>query len=110
MKLKLQFAGCFLALGGGVIVVPACYAQRERANWAQNRQGDKPPKQERQQQRQDQRREQTQGKRQERKEKQEEVRRDQDERGPKESGRRPAGHKPHMPRGKTRPNNNTNRP
>ncbi len=53
MKRKLQIAGWLIALGAA-LVVPA-FAQGPRANWAQNKQDNKPPKQ--RQQRQEQRRE-----------------------------------------------------
>jgi len=110
MKARIQFAGWLMALGIGVIVAPTCYAQRERANWAQNRQGDKPPKQEKQQQRQEQRREQRQEQRQERRPQQDEARRAQAERRQNENARRPAGGNPNRPDVNTRPNNNPNRP
>ena len=52
MRRKLQFAGWLLALGlGAALAVPA-FAQGPRANWAQNRQDNKPPKQQNQPQRQ----------------------------------------------------------
>src|SRR5216683_3777730 len=61
MKRKLQFAGWLTALCA-VLALPA-FAQGPRANWAQNKQDNKPPKQQQrqeqrpQQQRQEQRRE-----------------------------------------------------
>ena len=45
MRRKLQFAGGLIALGlSAALAVPA-FAQGPRANWAQNRQDNKPPKQ-----------------------------------------------------------------
>src|SRR6266481_4746592 len=45
MKRKLQFAGLSMALGMGVALAVPCFAQGPRANWVQNRQDNKPPKQ-----------------------------------------------------------------
>ncbi len=63
MRPRIQFAGCLLALGISVMAGPSF---GQRANWAQNREDNKPPKEQRQQQRQQQRREQGQQQRQER--------------------------------------------
>jgi|SRR5437016_350206 len=102
MRLRVQIAGCVVALGiSAVLAVPA-FAQRERANWAQNRQDNKPPKQQRQQlQRREQRRE----NRQQRQESQ----RAQDER--RNSGaNRPPNSKPNRADMSGQPNINPNRP
>ncbi len=110
MKRKLQFAGWLLALGIGTALAVPSFAQGPRANWAQNRQGDKPPKQEKQQQRQEQRREQRQEQRQERRQQQNEARRAQAERRQNENARRPSEPNPNRPGPDTPRNNNPNRP
>lgn len=104
MRLKLQFAGWLIALGmGGALAVPA-FAQGPRANWAQSRQDDKPPKQQQrqpQQQRQEQRRENRQPR--------QEARRPQNER--QNSGaNRPPNSNANRAEMITRPNANPNRP
>ncbi len=110
MKRKLQFAALMITLGMSATMAAASFAQRPRENWAQNRQGDRPPKQEKQQQRQEQRREQRQDQRQERKQQQDGVRRTQAERRQNESARRPAEPNPNRPDVNSRPNSNPNRP
>src|SRR5881394_2161677 len=57
MKWKLKFAGWLMGLGMGAALAVPCFAQGPRANWAQNRQDNKPPKQEKQKPRQAQRQE-----------------------------------------------------
>src|SRR2546430_9922299 len=52
MRRKLQFAGWLIALGLGAALAVPTFAQGPRANWAQNRQDNKPPKQQSQPQRQ----------------------------------------------------------
>jgi hypothetical protein len=95
-----------MALGISAMVAVPCYAQRGRANWAQNRPADKPPKQEKQQPRQEHRQEQ----RQERRQQQQDARRAQAERRPNENASRPPERNPNRPDANTRPNNNPNRP
>ncbi len=85
MKPRIQFAGCLLALGISVMAAPSF---GQRANWAQNREDNKPPKEQRQQQRQQQRREQGQQQRQERRQ-QQDARRAQSERRQNENTGRP---------------------
>ncbi len=106
MKPRIQFAGCLLALGISVMAGPSF---GQRANWAQNREDNKPPKEQRQQQRQQQRREQGQQQRQERWQ-QQDARRAQSERRQNENTRRPP--KPNLNRAQTgaRSDNNPNRP
>src|SRR6266566_967885 len=48
MKWKLKFAGWLMGLGMGAALAVPCFAQGPRANWAQNRQDNRPPKQEKQ--------------------------------------------------------------
>ena len=81
MRRKLQFAGWLIALGVTAALFVPAFAQGPRANWAQNRQDNKPPKQQRQPQRQQpprqqQRQEQKRDNRQQR----QEMRRTQNER------------------------------
>jgi hypothetical protein len=118
MSMRLQFAGCLVALGISAMAGAPCLAQGARANWAQNRQDNKPPKQQsqpprqqpprqqpprhqppREQPRQEQRREQRQ--------QPQEARRAQNDR--QNAG---ANRPPNMNRAETatRPNNNPNRP
>src|SRR5439155_26290051 len=52
MMRKLQFAGWLIALGLSATLAMPAFAQGPRANWAQNRQDNKPPKQQNQPQRQ----------------------------------------------------------
>src|SRR2546423_13908050 len=52
MRRKLQFAGWLVALGLSATLAMPAFAQGPRANWAQNRQDNKPPKQQNQPQRQ----------------------------------------------------------
>ncbi len=85
MKPRIQFAGCLLALGISVMAAPSF---GQRANWAQNREDNKPPKEQRQQQRQQQRREQGRQQRQERRQ-QQDARRAQSERRQNENTGRP---------------------
>jgi len=81
MRRKLQFAGGLIALGlSAALAVPA-FAQGPRANWAQNRQDNKPPKQRNQPPRQQPSRQpQRQEQRQERRQQQQGARRAQNER------------------------------
>jgi Protein of unknown function (DUF3106) len=60
MKRGLQFAGWLMALAMGTAMAVPSFAQGPRANWAQNRQDNKPPKQQRQQQQRQERRQQKQ--------------------------------------------------
>src|SRR6267143_4911606 len=57
MKLPLQSGGWLLALVAGAGMALQCAAQNPRTNWAQNRQENKPPKEQRQQQNQQRRQE-----------------------------------------------------
>src|SRR5437899_11096085 len=109
MKRKLQFAGWLIALGAAP-AVPAC-AQGPRANWAQNKQDNKPPKQ---QQRQEQRPQQSQ--RQQRQEQRRENRPQRQEMGRARNERQDSGAS-HPPNSKpnradmmVQPNVNPNRP
>src|SRR5438477_12767754 len=94
MMRKLQFAGLLIALGLSATLAMPAFAQGPRANWAQNRQDNKPPKQQNQPQRQQrprqrQRQEQKRDNRQQR----QEIRRAQNER--QSSGaNRPPGSNP----------------
>jgi len=57
MKWKLKFAEWLMGLGMGAALAVPCLADGPRANWAQNRQDNKPAKQEKQKPRQAQRQE-----------------------------------------------------
>src|SRR5882762_3280442 len=101
MKRKLQFAGWLMALCAALAV--SVFAQGPRANWAQNKQDNKPPKQQQQhpQQRQEQRRENRQPR--------QESRRTQNER--QNSGmNRPPSSNPNRADMMGQPNANPNRP
>src|SRR5437899_5676582 len=109
MKRKLQIAGWLIALGAA-LAVPA-FAQGPRANWAQNKQDNKPPKQ---QQRQEQRPQQSQ--RQQRQEQRRENRPQRQEMGRARNERQDSGAS-HPPNSKpnradmmVQPNVNPNRP
>jgi len=99
MKPRIQLAAWLMALGMSAAVAVPCLAQGPRANWAQNRQDNKPPKEQKQQRRQEQR--------QARPQQQQEARRSQNER--QYSG---AHRPPNSNRAETgaRPNVNPNRP
>jgi len=109
MKRKLQIAGWLIALGAA-LAVPA-FAQGPRANWAQNKQDNKPPKQ---QQRQEQRPQQSQ--RQQRQEQRRENRPQRHEMGRARNERqdsgasRPPNSKPNRADMMAQPNVNPNRP
>src|ERR1700682_4015824 len=126
MNRKLQFAEWSMALGMGAALAVPCYAQGPRANWAQNRQDNKPPKQQsqpparqqqpsqqspprQQQPPRQQPRQQGQEQRQERRQQQQETRRMPNERQNSGANRPPNSN---MNRAETamRPNNNPNRP
>lgn len=98
MKPRIQFAGCLLALGISVMAAPSF---GQRANWAQNRQDNKPPKEQRQQQRQQQRQERRQ---------QQEPRRAQPERRQNENTGRPPERNLNRAETGARPDINPNRP
>jgi hypothetical protein len=114
MKRRLQFAGWLMALAMSAAAAVPSFAQGPRVNWAQNRQDNKPPKQQsqaprqpppreqprRQEQRLEQRREQQQ---------QQETRRAQNER--QNSGaNRPPNANMNRAETATRPSFNSNRP
>src|SRR5260370_40305295 len=92
MRSRLQFAGWLAALGMSAALAVPSFAQGSRANWAQNRQDNKPPKQQSQPPRQQSQpprqqsprqqppRLQRQEQRQERRQQQQEARRPQNER------------------------------
>src|SRR5260370_6433659 len=101
MKPRIQFAGWLMALGMSAAVAAPCRAQGPRANWAQNRQDNKPPKEQRQQQRQEQR--------QERRQPQQGARRSQNERQNSGANRPPNSNSNRAEMG-ARPSNNPNRP
>jgi len=105
-------------MGIGTILAATCAAQEPRANWTQNRQDNKPPRQQSQQPRQQPPRQQSQPPRQqpprqaqmqEHRQQQQEVRRPQNERQNSGANRPPNSN---MNRAETaiRPNNNPNRP
>ena len=98
--------GCLTALGITAALAGPSFAQRERANWAQDRQYTKPAKDQRQQQRPQQREE----PRQERRQPQQETRRPQPERRQIENASRPPERNPNRPDANARPNNNVTRP
>src|ERR1700741_4438233 len=102
MRWRLQFAGCLMALGISAMIAPPCYAQRGRANWAQNRPADKPPKPPKQEARPAQK--------QEYRQQQQEARRAQVGRRQNENANRPPERNPNRPDANARPNNNPNRP
>ena len=110
MMRKLQFAGWLIALGLSATLAMPAFAQGPRANWAQNRQDNKPPKQQNQPQRQQpprqrQRQEQKRDNRQQR----QEIRRAQNER--QNSGaNRPPSSNPNRADLMGTPNINPNRP
>src|SRR5260370_26878219 len=101
MKPRIQLVGWLMALGMSAAVAAPCLAQGPRANWAQNRQDNKPPKEQRQQQRQEQR--------QERRQPQQGARRSQNERQNSGANRPPNSNANRAEIG-TRPSNNPNRP
>src|SRR5260370_41664737 len=101
MKPRIQFAGWLMALGMSAVVAAPCLAQGPRANWAQNRQDNKPPKEQREQQRQEQR--------QERRQQQQGARRTQNERQNSGAKRPPDSNAKCAEKG-ARSGNNTNRP
>ena len=91
MMRKLQFTGWLIALGLSATLAMPAFAQGPRANWAQNRQDNKPPKQQNQPQRQQpprqrQRQEQKRDNRQQR----QEIRRAQNERQSSGANRPPS--------------------
>jgi hypothetical protein len=90
-----------MALGIGAVLAVPCFAQGPRANGAQNRQDDKPPKQDKQKQRQEQR--------QEHRQQQQEARRAQNGRQNPGANRPPNSHT-NRAETATRPNGNPNRP
>src|SRR6266851_3026059 len=98
MKPRIQFAGCLLALGISVMAGPSF---GQRANWAQNREDNKPPKEQRQQQRQQQRQERWQ---------QQDARRAQSERRQNENTGRPPERNLNRAQTGARSDNNPNRP
>ncbi|HYT24235.1 MAG TPA: DUF3106 domain-containing protein [Candidatus Polarisedimenticolia bacterium] len=110
MRRKLQFTGWLIALGVTAALSVPAFAQGPRANWAQNRQDNKPPKQQSQPQRQQpprqqQRQEQKRDNRQQR----QGIRRAQNER--QNSGaNRPQSSKPNRADLMGTPNINPNRP
>ena len=110
MMRKLQFAGWLIALGLSATLAMPAFAQGPRANWAQNRQDNKPPKQQNQPKRQQpprqrQRQEQKRDNRQQR----QEIRRAQNER--QNSGaNRPPSSNPNRADLMGTPNINPNRP
>ncbi len=110
MRRKLQFAGWLLVLGmGGALALPA-FAQGPRANWAQNRQDNRPPKQQSQPPRQQApRQQQRQEQRQERRQQQQEGRRAQNERQNSGANRPPSAN-PNRADMMGQPNVNPNRP
>src|SRR5713226_1559331 len=101
MKPRIQLAGWLMALGMSAAVAVPCLAQGPRANWAQNRQDYKPPKEQRQQQRQEQR--------QERRQQQQGARRPPNERQNSGANRPPNSNANRAEMG-ARPSNNPNRP
>jgi uncharacterized protein DUF3106 len=110
MMRKLQFAGWLMAMGlSATLAMPAC-AQGPRANWAQNRQDNKRPKQQsqppRQQQRQQQQRQEQQR---ENRQQRQETRRAQNERQNSEANRSPNAN-PNRADLMGTPNINPNRP
>jgi len=98
-----------LALGVSMALTVPAFAQGPRANWAQNRQDNKPPRQQGQPPRQQPPRQQRQEQRQERRQQQQEARRPQNER--QNSGaNRPPSSKPNRGDMMAQPNVNPNRP
>jgi Protein of unknown function (DUF3106) len=114
MRGKLQFAGWLAALGMSAAQVVSSFAQGPRANWAQNRQDNKPPKQQSQPPRQQSQPPRQQPPRQQRQEqrqepRQQEARRPQNQR--QNSGaNRPPNSNPNRADMAGRPNVNPNRP
>jgi hypothetical protein len=102
MRLRLQFAGCLVALGISAMILVPCYAQRGRANWAQNRPADKPPKPPKPPARQQQK--------QEHRQQQQEARRAQVEKRQNEGANRSSATNPNRTDPNARPNSNPNRP
>ena len=111
MRLRVQIAGCMVALGISAALAVPSFAQRERANWAQNRQDNKPPKHQSQPRQQPPRQQQRQEQRQERRQQQQEAQRARNERQNSGRANRPpnsnANRAEMVPR---RPNVNANRP
>jgi Protein of unknown function (DUF3106) len=106
MSRKLQFAGWLMGLAMSAALAVPAFAQGPRANWAQNRQDNKPPKQ---QQRQEQRQQQRQEQRRENRQPRQETGRAQNQR--QNSGaNRPPNSNPNRADMMARPNNNPNRP
>ena len=111
-----------MALGMCASAAAPGFAQRERANWAQNRQNDKPPKQQKQQEKQQQpqrRQERQQERQQQRQEQRQAQRPTQAERHPngganrppaESNARRPAGPGADRAESTPRANANPNRP
>jgi len=115
MKRKLQFAGWLLALAMSAAVAMPSFAQGPRASWAQNRQDNRPPKQQSQPPRQSPPREQPprqqprQEQRQGQRPPQQETRRAQNERQNSAANRLPSANT-NRAETATRPNYNPNRP
>ena len=112
MRLRVQIAGCVVALGISALSAAPCLAQRERANWAQNRQDNKPPKQQSQPQPRQQppRQQQRQEQRQERRQQQQEAQRARNERQNSGGANRPPNSNANRAEMVPRPNVNPNRP
>src|SRR6266852_235376 len=110
MKPGIRFAGWLMALEMSAAVAAPCLAQGPRANWAQNRQDNKPPKQQGQPPRQQPpMQQQRQEQRQERRQQQQEARRSQNERRYSGANRSPNSNANRAEMG-ARPSNNPNRP
>src|SRR5712675_2092104 len=119
MKRKLQFAGWLVALGMSAALAVPSFAQGPRANWAQNRQENRPPKQQSPPPRQQPSREQPprQQPRQEQRQQQQDARRAQSERQnsganrpPNTNTHRPPAPDPSRAGMAARSNNNPSRP
>jgi Protein of unknown function (DUF3106) len=114
MKRKLQFAGWLIALGLSATLAMPAFAQGPRANWAQNRQDNKPPKQQSQPQRQPPRQppprqQQRQEQKRENRQQRQETRRAQNERQ-NPGANRPPSSNPNRADLMGTPNINPNRP
>ncbi len=114
MKGKLQFAGWLTVLGMSAALAVPSFAQGPRANWGQNRQDNKPPKQQSQPPRQQPPRQQPpsqprQEQRQENRQPRQEARRPQNERQ-NTGANRPPSARPNRADMMGQPNINPNRP
>jgi hypothetical protein len=109
MKRKLQFAGWLMALGVCAALAMPSFAQGPRANGAQNRQDNKPPKQQSQAPRQHPPRQQPRQEQRQQRQQQQEARRTQNERR-NYGGNRPPNSNVNRAETTRRPNVNPNRP